>query len=59
MNVQQKITKRPQKSLVQNIIAIDNEAEATNYMRNFFGDNQALINEFIRKRFPKSNTGGR
>merc|ERR1712147_37561 len=39
-------------SLVATIIAIDNEAEATAYLRNFFGDNQALITEFIRLRFP-------
>merc|ERR1711892_859357 len=44
-------------SLVATIMAIDNEPEATAYMRNFFGDNQPLINEFIRKRFPPKKTG--
>merc|ERR1711935_1057167 len=44
-------------SLVATIMAIDNEPEATAYMRNFFGENQPLINEFIRKRFPPKKSG--
>ena len=50
---------KPLKSLVQNIVAIDNEPEAVTYLRNFFGENQGLITEYVRRRFPKKASGNR
>ena len=54
-----KIFVKSSKSLVQNIVAIDNEAEAVTYLRNFFGENQGLITEYVRRRFPRKSTGNR
>jgi len=39
-------------SLVQHIVSIDNQQEAERYLKDFFGDNQRLISEFIKRRFP-------